>query len=697
MVKRSKLWSLHGLLPLALIPVLLLGCGSEGRKQAYFDHGMELLARGDRTRARLEFKNVLQIDPRDARAWYQLGELDAAEHQWAEACDAYGKAIEFAPDDMQARLKRGQLLFNANELADALADAEAVVAAQPDSAAGLILRGVVLAGQGDLERALEDARAVLELDPGDRNALALLAQLELEDQDKQGAKSVLEAALEFHPRDVQLRLLLASLYQDEGDQRAVRGQLERLVQLQPHELSFVARLAGYLTKEGDLDGAEHVLRQAIETNPGQVQAKLLLVDWVVQQRGFDPAVSMLRDMIAAAPDPFEPTLALAELYRSASRADQAIEVYRSLQSREKDGARLLQVQVALARLLLEEGRLDEAEAEARAVLTRDARDPNALLVRAAVALGRGDPGRAIADLRNLLQNDPASLPALRLLAEAHAAQHDEALAREALERAYEIAPADRRIALDLAQGCADAGDLQCALDVLRDRRDQDPGDAEVHDRLGQVYAAMSRSADARAEFERAIQLQPAVAAPYARLAELQSLAGDPATAIATLRAGLAATGRDPALLLGLGMMLQDRGGDEEAGRIYQELLQRDLATDAAANNLAMLLVNRPHASADDLRRAAELVSRFEGSDQWVLLDTLGWVRYRNGEFEQALPILEKAARLAGTPPPEMQYHLGMLYLRLGRADEGSTHLREALASGRHFPGIDEVRAVLARQ
>jgi Tfp pilus assembly protein PilF len=42
----------------------------EARKQRHFDRGVELFEAGDDVRARLEFRNVLQIDDRSAPGWY---------------------------------------------------------------------------------------------------------------------------------------------------------------------------------------------------------------------------------------------------------------------------------------------------------------------------------------------------------------------------------------------------------------------------------------------------------------------------------------------------------------------------------------------------------------------------------------------------------------------------------------------------
>ena len=115
--------------------------------------------------------------------------------------------------------------------------------------------------------------------------------------------------------------------------------------------------------------------------------------------------------------------------------------------------------------------------------------------------------------------------------------------------------------------------------------------------------------------------------------------------------------------------------------------------EAVINNLAMLLV-RPGADPARLARARDLVRRFEGSDQWVLLDTLGWVQLRNGEAEQALVTLEKAASLIEPTPAEVRYHLGMAYVALGRQDEAKTQLTRALETTDRFPGMDEARATL---
>ena len=55
-------------------------------------------------------------------------------------------------------------------------------------------------------------------------------------------------------------------------------------------------------------------------------------------------------------------------------------------------------------------------------------------------------------------------------------------------------------------------------------------------------------------------------------------------------------------------------------------------------------------------------------------DTLGWILYRQGNYRDALRLLEEsAARARGHP--EIQYHLGMARVMMGRHDDAAPRSR----------------------
>jgi tetratricopeptide (TPR) repeat protein len=75
-------------------------------------------------------------------------------------------------------------------------------------------------------------------------------------------------------------------------------------------------------------------------------------------------------------------------------------------------------------------------------------------------------------------------------------------------------------------------------------------------------------------------------------------------------------------------------------------------------------------------------------------DSLGWLRYRQGRFREAVFLLERAVRLQPKPGhPDLCYHLGAAYARAGNRPRAVTLLRRALALD---PGQPEASQELKR-
>jgi cellulose synthase operon protein C len=80
--------------------------------------------------------------------------------------------------------------------------------------------------------------------------------------------------------------------------------------------------------------------------------------------------------------------------------------------------------------------------------------------------------------------------------------------------------------------------------------------------------------------------------------------------------------------------------------------------DGAANNLAMLLVTHRN-DTKSLQRAATLAERFATSEVPGLIDTYGWVKFKRGEYAEAVRRLQRAVDKA-PESPELRYHLAWL-------------------------------------
>src|ERR1043165_2966553 len=110
----------------------------------------ELLDKGNDARdarkfadAEVAYKDVLKLNPRDARAAYGLGNVYSDQQRWADAETAYRNAVTWAPKDADSHVALGVVLVqpipdgdNAKRLADAETFARRSVQIDPKNAAG---------------------------------------------------------------------------------------------------------------------------------------------------------------------------------------------------------------------------------------------------------------------------------------------------------------------------------------------------------------------------------------------------------------------------------------------------------------------------------------------------------------------------------------------------------------------------------
>jgi tetratricopeptide (TPR) repeat protein len=190
--------------------------------------------------------------------------------------------------------------------------------------------------------------------------------------------------------------------------------------------------------------------------------------------------------------------------------------------------------------------------------------------------------------------------------------------------------------------------------------------------LGELYLATGAVEQARATLEEVVRFHPTSPRGYALLAQFHVKQGDWEAARATLEKGIDATDRNGYLVLQNAMLLDELGERDASMLAYESLLARYPDALIAVNNLAALLV-RGSSDPAKLDRALELAVRLRESEIPEFLDTLGWVHFQRGEYVEALPYLEQA--VAGKPGhPEMRYHLGLIYAKLGRTEDAKKHL-----------------------
>ncbi len=101
-----------GIPALAIVACLVVaGCSSRAEKaQNYYQHGMEYLKQKNFAKARIEFRNALQLKSDQVDAWRGLAEVDEHDQNLQGLVQDLGRVTELDDKDASARLRLARLL-----------------------------------------------------------------------------------------------------------------------------------------------------------------------------------------------------------------------------------------------------------------------------------------------------------------------------------------------------------------------------------------------------------------------------------------------------------------------------------------------------------------------------------------------------------------------------------------------------------
>ncbi|HMW49628.1 MAG TPA: tetratricopeptide repeat protein, partial [Cellvibrionaceae bacterium] len=146
--------------------ILVAGCDNKtDRKTRYLNQGKEQLEAKNYEKARISFKNVLQIDPNDQEAMYQFGKLSEAKQEFQQAFGYYNKVVELNPNHIGANLALTKFYLAANVLDKAENTLSTAETAEPNNLDAKVLRAALFVRHNNNERGRDIVNEVLNTNP----------------------------------------------------------------------------------------------------------------------------------------------------------------------------------------------------------------------------------------------------------------------------------------------------------------------------------------------------------------------------------------------------------------------------------------------------------------------------------------------------------------------------------------------------
>jgi tetratricopeptide (TPR) repeat protein len=639
-------------------------------------------------------EKALQLSPGDVAATMMQASIQIRLNKQAEATQILKTAIEKKPEDVQLRSMLGGLYAHEKQYPEAEQMLISIIKIKPKELEyyrRLALFQLSLNQLDNAEATLRDALAHL---PENDNAKTLLLDFLTEKRSPDIAIAELLPMIEKNPEDFVLRFKLVNLQLAKKDVPSAETSLREIIdqdKLGPNGISARNKLAAIYLQTNRNQEARNLNKEVLEANPRDGEALTLRGQFSLADNHISEAIADFRSVLVDQPNNVGVLKLLATAHVRNNEEALARENLEKVISYVPDdeAARL-----DLASLLYKAGQKDQSKQQIEALLKKNPQSQKGLeaFFRFYVNEQQWEKAQAVAkQVEELKPNDPTGFYMSGL-------GYQAAKKFEASIDAFQLALTKKPDAVEplneLIKTYISLKQPEKALVKLQQIIKQQPDNLIAYNLLGGVYISLQKFTEANAAFLKALEIKPDWFAPYRSLAMSELLQKHKTEAIGYLRKGIDKTQGNFELVIDLARLLQSDGQTDKVLALYEESYQAHPDAVMAVNNLASYLSDHAPTPAN-LERAAKMVIPLENSNNPSLLDTVGWIAYRQGNYEKAQNIISKVIEMAPNAFVS-QYHLGMIYYKQNDNLHAKEALEKAIAGKTPFDGIEEAKEVLKK-
>lgn len=496
-----------------------------------------------------------------------------------------------------------------------------------------------------------------------------------------------------------------------------------------------------LEENAEIDNALTVYQKVLTFDPGQTDLALHVASLLSRQEDFPRAIDILKDTIKARPREPAPYLQLSFIYGNyLKKGDQALKYANqavALDPRNSDGyQRLYEIEMAgdnsqKAVQALE--RASSVKSNDPAFWIRLGKLYASAIFKADREPKREDIVRVNVFFERAVENAGNDAGILKDVADYFAASQQIQEAIPLYLKVLELQPNDSNAREKLASGFLLTNQREKAIEMLQELIRQHPDRYQPYDLLAQlldegaralarenqIESARAEFAKAAANYEQSLLINPNRGNTCLRLAEL--LLGplkESERAVQILSEGRERFPNAPEFTYYLGLALREAKHPQQAVTMFEEALHEaqnenermlnarfyfdygatadqaglyEKAADLMRKSIALDPENAAEAYnyigymwADHnlhLDDAETMVGRALQLDpnNGAYLDSMGWVYYRKGKYEEALNQLLRAAQTLKRDDPIVFEHIGDTYSKLDRMPQALDYWQKAIA------------------
>ena len=289
--------------------------------------------------------------------------------------------------------------------------------------------------------------------------------------------------------------------------------------------------------------------------------------------------------------------------------------------------------------------------------------------------------------RNIIELESVSLPAKLSILESITSKRDFyrknfLLVEPIITRLYQLYPTNGQVVDSYIAHLIAGNRIDEAATMLKQRIvDKTPTLEDIF-RIIEIENYLNHHDTVELYVDKGLKLFPANKNLWGHKSWLQSRKGDNVGAIKTINAAMQYAEDDATRSTywgNIGDLYYEIGNDKQSKKAYKKALKLDPDNSSVLNNYAYHL----SVEGKQLNLALEMAIKATtlSANNATYLDTLAWVYYKLGEYEQAKKVMQQAMSFDKSNSPELALHYGDILDALGSTFMAQTYWRKALERG----------------
>lgn len=474
---------------------ILQGCTPpDEKKLQYFNNGKALYEKGDYVKARIEFSNALQFDPKFSEALYMRGMVELRKNNVRNAYSDLYNSTQINPQNVPAQIELIKLFLltkNFDKAKDKISELETLFPTNNDF---LLIKARYLFQINDFQNCEKLLLSLIESGFKNDESHVLLSYALLKQKKIQEAEKILLEAKQNFQTSVSIKTSLVNVYDIQGKKEETKQLLLELLSSEPDNNNHKFAYAKFLFKTGNKDEAVQFINNTYMKHVEDISFLTNSVQLLNATNNADVSEKLLKMALESNKENFEIRHMLGVLQSSKGQYQEAEQIFLDCLKLDKNpgNPKIIDTNILLAQLYYNTGNIEKSKIFTNTVLTNNKKSTQALLLKAQMDFLEGKLDDAITGYRTVIADRPNSAELYIQLSEIYLKNSQRELAISTLREAQKILPNNGKIQITLARLYIQHKDFISSEDILKKFVESSPNEINGYVELAKLYAIQKK-------------------------------------------------------------------------------------------------------------------------------------------------------------------------------------------------------------